>query len=38
MAQVDDQVVSGAVASANNLSVGGDTTTLLTVPRQTADG
>ncbi len=35
---VDEQVVSGAIASANNLSVTGYTTTLLSRTRQTADG
>lgn len=35
---VDGQVVSGAIASANNLSVTGYTTTLLSRTRQTANG
>jgi hypothetical protein len=36
--EVDGQVVSGAIASANNLSVTGYTTTLLSRTRQTAEG
>jgi len=35
---VDDQAVAGAVASANNLSVGGETSTILTDMRQSATG
>lgn len=35
---VDDQAVAGAVSSANNLSVSGYTTTLLSRTRQTSDG
>jgi hypothetical protein len=35
---VEDQVVSGAVANANNLSVTGYTTTLVSRTRQTAEG
>ncbi len=35
---VSGQVVSGAIASANNLSFGGDTATILTDTQQTASG
>ena len=35
---VSGQVISGAIASANNLSFGGDTATILTDTRQTASG
>lgn len=35
---VEDQAVSGAIASANNLSVGGETATVLNATRQTATG
>jgi hypothetical protein len=35
---VEDQAVSGAIASANNLSVGGETATVLNDTRQTASG
>jgi hypothetical protein len=35
---VEDQVVSGAIASANNLSIGGDTATMLNATRQNATG
>jgi hypothetical protein len=38
MGVVDDQAVSGAIASANNLSVGGETSTVLTATRQNATG
>lgn len=35
---VEDQAVSGAIASANNLSVGGETATVLNATRQNASG
>ncbi len=35
---VEDQAVSGAIASANNLSIGGDTATMLTATSQDATG
>jgi hypothetical protein len=35
---VEDQAVSGAIASANNLTVGGDTATILNATRQNATG
>jgi hypothetical protein len=35
---VEDQAVSGAIASANNLSVGGETATILNATRQNATG
>lgn len=35
---VEDQAVSGAIASANNLSVGGETSTILIATRQNATG
>lgn len=35
---VEDQAVSGAIASANNLSIGGETTTVLNATRQNATG
>lgn len=35
---VEDQAVSGAIASANNLSVGGETATVLNATRQDASG
>ncbi|MGE0532566.1 MAG: holdfast anchor protein HfaD [Hyphomonadaceae bacterium] len=35
---VEDQAVSGAIASANNLSVGGETETVLNATRQNASG
>src|SRR5690606_23807351 len=35
---VEDQAVSGAIASANNLSVGGETATVLNATRQAATG
>ncbi len=35
---VEDQAVSGAIASANNLSIGGDTATVLNATRQNATG
>ncbi|MGQ0532909.1 MAG: holdfast anchor protein HfaD [Caulobacteraceae bacterium] len=35
---VEDQAVSGTIASANNLSVGGETATVLTATRQNATG
>ena len=35
---VEDQAVSGAIASANNLSIGGDTATILNATRQNATG
>ncbi|MFN3462859.1 MAG: holdfast anchor protein HfaD [Terricaulis sp.] len=35
---VEDQAVSGAIASANNLSVGGETATALNATRQNASG
>jgi hypothetical protein len=35
---VEDQAVSGVIASANNLTVGGDTATILNATRQNATG
>lgn len=35
---VEDQAVSGAIASANNLSIGGETATVLSATRQNATG
>lgn len=35
---VEDQAVSGAIASANNLSIGGETATVLNATRQDASG
>lgn len=35
---VEDQAVSGVIASANNLSIGGETATVLTATRQDATG